>query len=93
MRKVVVSLGLVAGLLGGGVGAVVPASASSRTVVYNTTNPGPWNHPASRPGKILGAGYAIWGMRRVSWSKWNVKSAYGHGRAFGNFVSELRHEI
>jgi hypothetical protein len=88
VQKALVRLALVAALATGSLGAAVPASATSRTVVYNTTNTGPWNHPAIRPGRILATGYSTWGIRHISWLTWHSGGAYGHGQAFGYFTSE-----
>lgn len=80
-----------AAMLGAGLATTAASAAptSSRPVVaYNTASPGPWNHPAPRPHALLSGGYGTWGARHLSWSRWNTRSAKGHGQAFGYFVSE-----
>jgi hypothetical protein len=88
MQKVLALLALTAALAFASLGGATPVLASSRPVVYNTTRVGPWNHPAIRPGKILGVGYSTWGIRHISWRTWYSRHAFGHGQAFGYFVSE-----
>jgi hypothetical protein len=88
MKRMLGCLALAVSVAGGSIGVAAPASASARTVAYNTTGTGPWNHPATRPAKILAPGYAPWGVRFLSWSSWKPSSASGHGQAFGYFNSE-----
>jgi len=93
IRKVVISAVAIAGMLGGVVATSGAASASSgRVVAYNTkytgewpphaTFPTPWSHPAARPHALLSDGYAIWGARHLSWSRWGARSASGRGQEF-----------
>lgn len=55
-----------------------PAGPSRRTpVTYQGAGAG-WPHAARRPDDLaLGT---LWGVRRVSWSRWTDASAQGHGR-------------
>jgi hypothetical protein len=78
-------------MLGAGLAttAASTAPASSRSVkAYNTTSPGPWNHPATRPRAVLAPGYATWGARHLSWPRWGARSASGHGQEFQTVESQ-----
>lgn len=87
--------------------AAVAAPASSRPVVaYNThyagvwDQPTAWSHPASRPYALLSTGYATWGARHLSWSRWGARSATGHGQEFqvvesqrGDYITTYRASV
>lgn len=81
MRKMLGCMTVVAALLGGGIGTALPASASSRTVVYACGMGPSWGCPSVRPGEI--AFGALYDVAHISWSSWSARSAYGRGHYYG----------